>query len=243
MTPFLNILLFGSLAGLATFLGIFLIVKKEKWAQKNLIYLISFSAGVLLSLSFIHLLPEAIEQNKNALLVTLVSFLLFYFLEHALSLHTCEEKEECEVHQTFTLVTWVGLMVHSLIDGIIIGVGFEVSVTLGVLSTTAVLLHRLPDGISAMAVMLYGGKTIKQATLYSSAIALITPLGAIFSFLIFKGAGASLVGILLAIAAGSFLYVAASELIPEIHKKSRIFNIVLTLIGALIVFLAGKLIG
>lgn len=241
MTTFLNVLFFGLLAGLASFLGIFLIVKKEKWAQKNLIYLISFSAGVLLSLAFVHLLPEAVEFNKNALLWTLISFLAFYFLEHALSLHACEEDRECEVHQTFTLVTWSGLMLHSLIDGIIIGVGFEVSVTLGILSTIAVLLHRLPDGISAMAVMLYGGKTIKQATKYSTVIALITPVGAVLSYFIFQGASLNLVGALLAIAAGSFLYVAASELIPEIHKKSKILNIILSLIGASIPFLVEKL--
>ncbi len=235
---FLNVLLFGFLAGLATLLGIYLIVKRGKWAQKNLIYLISFSAGVLLSLAFVDLLPEALSQNKNALFITLLSFLAFYLLEHALSVHVCQEKAECEVHQTFTLVTWSGLMLHSLIDGLIIGVGFEVSFSLGVLSALAVLLHRLPDGISSMAVMLYGGRSLKEAAYSSSLVAAITPIGAILSFLAFRGVSASAVGILLAIAAGSFLYVAASELIPEIHKKSKYFNIVLTFLGSLIPFLA-----
>lgn len=235
---FLNVLVFGLLAGLATFLGIYLIVKREKWAQENLIYLISFSAGVLVAFSFIHLLPEALAQNKNALLITLLSFLAFYILEHALTLHTCEKKGECPPHQTFTLVSWVGLLLHSFIDGIVIGVGFGVSFALGIISTLAVLLHELPEGISSMAVMLYGGYGIKQAARYSSWVAVATPLGAITSFLLLRRVGGSSVGLLLAIAAGSFLYVAASDLIPEIHKKSKYFNIVLTLFGALIPFLA-----
>jgi ZIP family zinc transporter/zinc and cadmium transporter len=240
---FLNVLFFGFLAGLATLLGIYLIVKREKWAQKNLIYLISFSAGVLLSLAFVDLLPAALSQNSAALFITLLSFLAFYLLEHALSLHVCEEKTECEVHQTFTLVTWAGLLLHSLIDGLIIGVGFEVSFSLGVLSALAVLLHRLPDGISSMAVMLYGGRTLKEAAFSSSLVAAITPIGAVLSFLAFRGVSANIVGILLAVAAGSFLYVAASELIPEIHKKSRVLNIFLTLLGALVPFIVSLLLG
>ena len=239
--PFLNTIIFGFLAGLATLAGVFLIVKKQEWAQKNLVYLISFSAGVLLSFSFIHLLPEAFELTSNAFFVILLSFLGFYILEHSLSLHVCEEKDECRPHQTFTLVSWVGLLLHSLIDGIVIGVGFEVSFALGILSTLAVLLHEIPEGISSMAVMLYGGFPVSQAVLYSLLVALATPLGAILSFLLFKGVEESLVGVLLAVGAGSFLYVAASDLIPEIHKKSRILNIFLTLLGALVPFVASLL--
>jgi zinc and cadmium transporter len=236
--PFLNTFIFGLLAGLATLAGIFLMAKKAVWAQKNLIYLISFSAGVLLSFSFIHLFPEAAELTPNAFLIILLSFLGFYILEHSLSIHVCKEKDECEPHQTFTLVSWVGLLVHSLIDGIVIGVGFEVSFALGILSTLAVLLHELPEGISSMAVMLYGGYPVSKAVTYSSLVALATPVGAILSFLLLGRVEESFIGILLSVAAGSFLYVAASDLIPEIHKKSKILNIFLTLGGALTPFIA-----
>ncbi len=243
MTVFWNVLLFSFLAGLATLSGIFLIVKREKWAQQNLIYLISFSAGVLLSFSFIHLLPEALDQNQNAFFITLISFLVFYILEHALTLHTCKEKGECLPHETFTLVSWVGLFIHSLIDGVVIGAGFEVSFALGILSTLAVLLHELPEGISSMAVMLYGGYNVREASIYSTWVALATPVGAILSFLALRNTSFEVLGFLLAIAAGSFLYVAASDLIPEIHKKSRVLNIFLTLLGALVPFIASLLLG
>lgn len=242
MTPFLNILIFGSLAGLATFVGILLVVKKEKWVRENLIYLLSFSAGILLSFSLIHLLPEAVAENKAGYLWTMGSFFVFYLIEHLLSIHHCEEKGECKQHETFSLISWIGLLVHSVIDGVVIGAGFEVSHTLGVLSTLAVLLHELPEGISTMSVMLYGGHSIKEAVIQSSWVAIATPLGALATFFLLRNIDSSFLGILLAIAAGSFLYVAASDLIPEIHKKSKWGNIVLTLVGVLVPILIEKLI-
>lgn len=243
MTPFLNVLIFGSLAGLATFVGIFLVVKKEKWVRDNLIYLLSFSAGILLSFSLIHLLPEAVAENKAGYLWTLGSFFVFYLIEHLLSIHHCEEGKECENHESFSLISWIGLLVHSVIDGVVIGAGFEVSQTLGILSTLAVLLHELPEGISSMSVMLYGGYSIKEAVRQSSWVALATPIGALGTYFLLRNIDTSFLGILLAIAAGSFLYVAASDLIPEIHKKSKWGNIVLTLVGVLVPLVIEKLIG
>ncbi len=234
MTPFLNVLVFGSLAGLATLLGIFLVVKKEKWVRNNLIYLLSFSAGILLSFSLIHLLPEAVIENETAYLWTMGSFFVFYTIEHLLGMHHCGEGKECNPHGAFSLVSWIGLLVHSLIDGVVIGAGFEISQALGILSTLAVLLHELPEGISAMSVMLYGGYTVKKAVRRSSWVALATPAGALGTYFLLRNIDTGFLGILLAIAAGSFLYVAASGLIPEIHKKSRWLNIVLTMIGCLV---------
>lgn len=236
---FLNILFFSFLAGLATLIGVYLMAKKAAWAQKNLIYLISFSAGVLLSFSFTHLLPESLELYPGALLVVLLSFLVFYILEHLLTLHVCKDKGECEAHETFTLVSWTGLLIHSLIDGVVIGAGFEASFALGILSTLAVLLHELPEGISSMAIMLYGKYSVSKAIIYSSMVALATPFGAVLSFFALRQVNEGFVGLLLAVAAGSFLYVAASDLIPEIHKKSRVFNVILTIIGVLLPFVLG----
>ncbi|MBU2577618.1 ZIP family metal transporter [Patescibacteria group bacterium] len=240
---FFNTLFFSLLAGLTTLAGVYLMAKKAEWAQKNLIYLISFSAGVLLSFSFTHLIPESLELYPGALVAVLLSFLAFYVLEHSLSLHICKDKEHCEAHETFTLVSWVGLLVHSLIDGVVIGAGFEASFVLGIISTLAVLLHELPEGISSMAIMLYGKYPVSKAVGYSSLVALATPLGAVISLFALRGVSESFVGLLLAVAAGSFLYVAASDLIPEIHRKSKTWNIALTFIGVTIPFLVSRLIG
>lgn len=236
-------LVLSIIAGLASLLGAFLVIKSQKWIEKNLVYLISFSAGVLVSFAINHLLPEAISFNRNALLWLTVSFLIFYLIEHTLTIHVCSGKEQCETHETFTLVTWVGMMLHSLIDGLIIGIGFEVSTKLGIASALAVLLHRLPDGVSTVAAQLYGGRTVKQATNSSFWVAVMTPVGTILAFLLVGQVNASMTGVMLALAGGSFLYVGASELIPEIHRHSKWGNIVLTVLGACVPFVVEKLVG
>ena len=230
---FLNILIYGTLAGLATILGMYLVLAKESWARKNTIYLISFSAGVLLSVAFSHLIPEALVLNHNALLWLLFGFVFFYILEHLIIIHSCQENEECVVHP-IDKIALLGMGFHSLLDGLIIGVGFEISSTLGILATIAVLLHKLPDGISMISILLYNNYQRKEAIKYSLIVALLTPIGAILSFLLFKELSTEILGIFLAIAAGSFLYIASADLIPEIHKKSKILNIFLLIIGIFI---------
>lgn len=236
-------LMLSIVAGAASLLGAFLVIKNQKWIEKNLVYLISFSAGVLVSFAINHLIPEAISYNHNAFIWLTISFLIFYLVEHTLTIHVCSGKEHCETHETFTLVTWVGMMLHSLIDGLIIGIGFEVSTQLGIASALAVLLHRLPDGVSTVAAQLYGGRTVKQATNSSFWVAVMTPIGTLLSFLLVGQINESMTGAMLALAAGSFLYVGASELIPEIHRHSKWGNILLTVLGACVPFLIEKLVG
>ena len=115
-------LILSIVAGLASLLGAFLVIKSHKWIEKNLVYLISFSAGVLVSFAVNHLIPEAVELNSSAYFWLTLSFLTFYLIEHALTIHVCSGKEHCEAHETFIMVTWAGMMLHSLIDGLIIGI-------------------------------------------------------------------------------------------------------------------------
>ena len=229
----LNILIYGILAGLATIAGMFLVLKNESWARKNTIYLISFSAGVLLSVAFSHLIPEALDLNSNALLWLLFGFVFFYILEHLIIIHSCQEDDSCTVHP-IDKIALLGMGFHSLMDGIIIGIGFEISNTLGLLTTLAVLLHKLPDGISMVSVLLHSDYSKTKARNSSLLVASMTPIGAILSFLFLKNISTGILGIFLAVAAGSFLYIASADLIPEIHKKSKILNIVLLLIGIFI---------
>ncbi|OGD56388.1 hypothetical protein A2V71_04565 [Candidatus Berkelbacteria bacterium RBG_13_40_8] len=239
MSQFLNILIYGTLAGLATILGMYLVLAKEAWARKNTIYLVSFSAGVLLSVTFMHLIPEAQELDKNALLWLLGSFVFFYIVEHGIILHACQEGE-CEVHPIDTIAL-LGIGFHSLLDGVVIGVGFGVSFSLGILATMSVLLHELPEGITTIAILLHSGYKREKAVFYSYLVAIATPFGAILSFFLVKNIASNILGILLAVAAGSFLYVAASDLIPEIHKKSKVLNIVLLIFGIILPFLVERL--
>ncbi len=228
-------IIFGFLSGLATLAGIYAVLANESFAKKNLIGLLSFSAGVLLSFSLSDLIPEAQELQPDALLYVLAAFFIFYVLEHSLIWHSHKRNEEREIH-IFGLISILSIGFHSLIDGIVIGTGFAVSEQLGILATMAVILHEFPEGVSSVSVMLHAGFNRSKAVLVSWLVALATPLGAFLVVFLGTSLSEAVLGTMLALAAGSFLYVAAADLIPEIHKKSQLGNIVLVLIGILIPF-------
>lgn len=242
MTNLFNVLVYGLIAGLATVLGIYLVLAKEPWARRNSIYLITFSAGVLLATAIGHLLPEAQELVPNALIWFLMSFILFYIIEHGLILHACNEGQSCEVHP-IDRIAIAGMGLHSLLDGIIIGVGFEISSSLGIIATLSVLLHRLPDGIAITSVLLHSDYPKQKTVIYTWFIALLAPVGAIMAFLFLQNVSNEILGILVALAAGSFLYVAASDLVPEIHKKGKFANILLIIMGVMLPFIVRYFLG
>lgn len=242
MNEFFNVFVYGLIAGLATIAGIYLVLAREPWARQNSIYLITFSAGVLLATAIGHLLPEAQVLQPGALIWFLVSFIVFYIIEHGLILHACHEGESCEVHP-IDRIALAGMGLHSLLDGIIIGVGFEISASLGVIATLSVLLHRLPDGIAITSVLLHSDYPKQKTIIYTWIIALLAPVGAIGAFLFLQNVRTDVLGILVALAAGSFLYVAASDLVPEIHKKGKFLNIILIILGVLFPFVIKMLLG
>ena len=131
MNQFYQIAIYSLLAGSATIAGIYLVLWKESWARKNSIFLISFSAGVLLSVAVGHLIPEAQRLSSNVLLWFLASFIFFYIIEHGIILHSCREQSKCQVHP-IDKIALIGIGSHSLLDGVIIGVGFEISFSLGI---------------------------------------------------------------------------------------------------------------
>lgn len=235
MSQFLNTLIYSVLAGGATVLGLLLILKKEKWARKNSLYLISFAAGTLLATAFFHLMPEALELFSPALFYVLLGFLVLYILEQVIVIHTCQEPG-CESH-SFGIMAALGIGFHSLLDGIVIGVGFETSYLMGILTALAVLFHELPEGIFTLSILFHAGIVKKKAVLYTVLVALATPLGALLAFFIFRNVSEQILGLLLALSAGSFLYIAASDLIPQTHKISDRKNIPLLLGGVVFVLL------
>ena len=236
MSQFWQIVTYGMLAAMASLGGLYLVLHYEKWARKNSILLISFSAGVLLSVGLGHIFPEALVLNSQAVFWFLGSFIAFYILEHGIILHTCLESKDCLVHPIDRIALF-GLGFHSLLDGIVIGVGFEVSPALGIMTVLSVLLHKLPDGISLVSILLHSGYERGRVVGYSWVVAILTLVGAVGSFFLLGGVSSSVLGILLAAVAGSFLYVAATDLIPEIHKKSQVLNIVLVVLGVSLPFL------
>ena len=183
-------IVFGIIAGAATLLGMWLVVAREQWARRNSVYLIAFSIGVLLATSITEIIPESLELSPYALYIVLGTFFAFYVLEHSVVAHhhhhhqLVEREHEGEPHVPIEKLAFVGLAVHSLIDGLAIGAGFEVSAALGIIATVAVILHEVPEGIVTLSLFLHADYPKRRAIALTAIVALATPLGAILTTIV-----------------------------------------------------------
>ncbi len=230
----LNALLYSGFAGMATLAGIFVVRWKQEFAIKYSHYINSFAAGTLITIALAQLIPKSVELVSNALLIVLASFIAFYILEAAVVFHSGSAIHFCEkcprgMHNKGPVI-FSGLFLHSLIDGFIIAIGFEVSLELGLFAAAGVILHELPEGVTSFALML---RTMlrRTALILSLAVALATPVGAAIALGPLNGLSESGLGVMMAVAGGSFLYVAASDLIPETHERDVLQNVVFFLAG------------
>ena len=248
MNTFIPTLFYSSVAGAATILGLLLVLWQAQWAKRNSIYLISFAAGVLLTTAFLNLLPESIELTKSSssmflspYFFLLLGFAMFYILEQAIVIHTCQE-EGCNTH-SFGIIAAIGIAFHSLIDGVIIGIGFEVDYRIGLVSTVAVLVHELPEGIFTLGILLHAKMAVKKAVFYTVIVALATPVGAVVANAFAQKISLLVLGNIIAFAAGTFFYIGASDLLPQTHQISRKANVPLVIFlvifgGLFIIFLS-----
>ncbi len=242
-SQFGNATLYSSFAGLATLVGVYLVLKREAWSRRGSIYLVSFASGSLLSAALLDILPESLELNENASLYVLLSFLAFYILEQNVVMHASHENVECcpgdERHRRHSLgmISFLGIGFHSLLDGVIIGAGFLDNPATGLIATIGVIGHELPEGLSIMGVLFHAGFPRRRALIYSAIVALATPVGTVLSYKLLRNVGIDFLGTLLGVAAGSFLYIAASDLIPETRRESSPYNVPLVIGGMLALFI------
>jgi zinc and cadmium transporter len=211
------------LVSFVSLVGIITLSLNDKILKKMLIILVSFSAGALLGDAFIHLLPEIVEEEGFGVeisLFILTGILVFFVVEKVINWRHCHELE-CEEHsQSFTYMNLVGDGVHNFIDGTIIAGSFLVSTHLGVATTVAVLLHEVPQEIGDFAVLVYGGFKKKKAIMFNLIAALFAVIGAII--MLFLEAFISYLPIFLVpFTAGGFIYIAGTDLIPELHNEVR----------------------
>ena len=240
MATLFLIIIFTFLVSLASFVGVFTLSLKEKILEKVLFYLIALSVGGLMGGAFLHLLPEAAEKfdNGNVFLYVLAGFFLFLIIEKIIHWRHCHI-EHCKIH-TFAYMNLIGDGIHNFIDGLIMAAGFITSPGLGVASTLAIFLHEIPQEIGDFGVLVYGGFSRKKALFLNFLTALTAILGGVLGFYLF-----SFIDIaskfLLAFAAGGFLYIAASDLIPEIRKeidiKKSFLNFGIIFLGILLMYL------
>jgi len=222
-------------------IGVFtLSIKKEK-LNKVLILLVSLSAGTLMGDAFLHLLPEAFsgENKQMTSLLILSGILLFFILEKVVSWRHCHEVA-CEDHpHAFSYMILTGDMVHNFIDGLVIGASYLVSIPVGIATTIAVVLHEIPQEIGDFGSLIYGGFSRFKALMYNFISALAAVLGAIL-VLSLSFDSEKLVAILVPFAAGGFIYIAGSDLIPELHKnrnkKIIVWQVITFIVGIALMF-------
>lgn len=218
MSVLLWIILATVVNGLAAFVGAFSLFVREKFLKKILLLLVAFSAGGLLSGGLLHLLAESLEtlETGTAFTITLVGFSLFFIIERFLHWHHCHEGK-CEVH-SFTYMILIGDGVHNFIDGLIIAASFIISVPFGIITTLLIIGHEIPQELGDFGALVHGGFEKKKALLFNFGSQLTAIAGGIVGF--FLGGEPWFTPMLLPFAAGGFFYIAASDLIPELHKES-----------------------
>ena len=218
-----------SLAGAAT------LSLSRSFLKRILLFLVSFAVGSLLGGAFIHLLPEAFASDLNPLVVSgsvLAGIILFFILEKFFRWRHCHQETTADHVHPVVPMNIFGDAMHNFIDGILIGVTYAVSIPLGMATTVAVLLHEIPQEIGDFSILIHGGLTVKKALLFNFASALTSVIGVVLALML----GTSMEGVLLyflPMTAGGFIYIAGSDLIPELHHNTDVKISILQLLALL----------
>lgn len=211
------------LVSLISLIGILALSMNEKKLRSFLIYVISFAAGALLGDAFIHLLPETVETygfGLNVSLYILFGIILFFILEKIIHWQHCHGNilEKNHIH-SFAYTNLVGDAMHNFLDGIIIAASYIISIPAGIATTIAVVLHEIPQEIGDFGVLLHGGFSKSKALAVNFLSALFAVLGAILTLWL-GNVSENIELILVPVAVGGFVYIASSDLIPQLHKHS-----------------------
>lgn len=246
MTLFSYILLASLAESLVSFAGGFLVIFNEEKVKRATHFVVSFAIGALLSVSLLDLIPGAVELSSLSTVMpwVLAGIILFFVLEKLLFWYHCHGGV-CPVHTYTYLILW-GDFLHNFIDGVIIALTFLVDVKLGILATAAVIFHEIPQEIGDFGILLQGGFERKKALFYNFLVSLSTVAGAMLTY-VFGGFLESVLPLALALVAGNFIYIATTDLMPELHESTKLshglLQLGLIIAGVIIVILPEFLFG
>ena len=218
----IQILVATFIVSLIAFVGILTFLLREEWLKKALLILVALSSGALLGGAFLHLLPEAVSKlgaDLNVFLYLLLGFCLFFILEQFLHWH--HQHDEAHSVKPFTYLILVGDGVHNFIDGLVIAASFIASYPVGIVTTLAVALHEIPQELGDFGALVYGGFGKKRALVFNYISAITAIVGGVIGYFASSIMSASTV-YLIPFAAGTFIYIAAADLIPEIKHAVSI---------------------
>lgn len=216
----------SSLAAIVTSLGIYTIRNYAAWGQRNNTYFMCFATGVLISASFLHIIPKSFSMNPNASIYLLVGFFSLHLFNRFITAFVCQKNPEKEQYG-IGIVPMIGIGFHSLIDGFVYSIAFSVSIFTGFIATTGMVLHEFPEGIITYLLLLRGGFKERNAMILAFlAAALTTPLGVLISYPIISKIDQPMLGSLLSLSAGALIYVGATHLLPKAEQEHKKYSFV-----------------
>jgi len=219
------------LVSLFSLVGIVLLLLKERILSYVIILLVSFSSGSLFGDAFIHLLPETVAEHGFTVWVSI--FILCgiagsFVVEKIIHWRHVHYPEQAEM-EAFAYMNLLGDAVHNLLDGVVIAAAYAVDIRVGVATTIAILFHEIPQEMGDFGVLIQGGVSRKRALFFNFVTALTALAGAVVTILLINLVDQVIV-FLIPFSAGTFIYIAGSDLIPQLHKEKAVRNSLLQLL-------------
>ena len=252
MSSLINIVVATCVVSLFSLGGIYALSLKEKTLHRILLVLVAFSAGSILGAAYFDLLPEAIElvEESVVFIYITIGFISFFFLErfiywyhgHGHEADISAEITDRAATKGFAYLNLIGDGIHNFVDGMVIAASFLIGFSVVLATTVAVIFHELPQEMGDYGILVYGSFKRGRALLLNFVVALMVILGGI-SAVFFIETVEALSGLLIAFAAGGFIYLAASELIPELHReksfKKSALQFVIFILGIALIWSLG----
>lgn len=229
------------IVSLISFVGVVTLSLKQSVFNYLLFVLVAFAAGTLLAAALLDIMPEALEaggsagaKQESVLLYALIGMLIFYCIERFIFWHHHHHREsKDESHKeahVFTYLNLIGDGVHNFFDGAIIAASFLTNIPLGIATTVAIVTHEIPQEFGDFAILIHGGLTKGRALFYNFLSAL-TAFGGAFAGYFFLNLVTAAKPYLLGFAAGGLIYIALTDLIPELHKETGVGRSIVQFIG------------
>jgi zinc and cadmium transporter len=212
---------------------------RKKVPRRTLLFLLSISVGVLLATVFLEFLPEAYEHasSTSIALTILAGFLLMFIVEKIVHWHhstSCEEKDSGHSHAySVAPVNLIGDALHNFLDGLVIAGAYMVNVHVGIVATLAVAFHEIPQEIADFGVLLYSGLSKMKALLFNLLSAFAAVIGCVIGLLLAERSAAFAL-LIIPFSAGNFIYIAAANLIPQLHRETKWKSIILHVFAILL---------
>lgn len=223
---------------LMAFVGVIFLALKDELLHRILMLLVSLACGAMIGSAFLHLLPESVESGMSMVQIStlvIAGILVFFIMEKFLHWRHCHD-EHCKIHAEDKVhpVAYLNLMgdgLHNFMDGMIIAGAYLANIQIGIATTFAVMIHEIPQEIGDFGVLIHAGMKKKKALFLNFISALVAVAGALTAYFMSNSINTSF---LLPIAAGGFMYIALTDLIPEIHKRIKISESVMQFLSIII---------